>query len=73
MLGLIQPTAFAAASIELGQLGPEAVTFGAATLPMEDFLNGASRPPLRSRRVAPATQRPFESRFADLLQDFVKW
>src|SRR3984957_13162072 len=38
---------FAAASIELGQLGPEAVTFGAATLPMEDFLNGAWRPPLR--------------------------
>jgi predicted NBD/HSP70 family sugar kinase len=34
---------FAAASIELGQLGPEAVAFGAATLPMEDFLNGASR------------------------------
>lgn len=35
---------FAAASIELGQLGPEAVAFGAATLPMEDFLNGGSRP-----------------------------
>jgi predicted NBD/HSP70 family sugar kinase len=34
---------FAAASIELGQLGPEAVTFGAATLPLEAFLNGASR------------------------------
>ena len=34
---------FATASIELSQLGPEAVTFGAATLPMEDFL---SRPPL---------------------------
>jgi predicted NBD/HSP70 family sugar kinase len=43
---------FAAATIELGQRGPEAVAFGAATLPMEDFLNGASRPPLRSRRVA---------------------
>jgi predicted NBD/HSP70 family sugar kinase len=38
---------FAAASIELGQLGPEAVAFGAATLPMEDFLNGAWRPRLR--------------------------
>jgi predicted NBD/HSP70 family sugar kinase len=37
---------FAAASIELSQLGPEAVTFGAATLPMEDFLNGASRLPI---------------------------
>jgi predicted NBD/HSP70 family sugar kinase len=35
---------FAAASIELGRIGPEAVTFGAATLPMEDFLNGARRP-----------------------------
>jgi predicted NBD/HSP70 family sugar kinase len=34
---------FAAASIELGELGPEAVAVGAATLPMEDFLNGASR------------------------------
>ena len=41
---------FAAASIELGQVGPEAVTYGAATLPMEDFLNGASRPPLRNPR-----------------------
>ncbi len=37
---------FAATSIEVGQLGPEAVAFGAATLPMEDFLNGASRPAL---------------------------
>jgi predicted NBD/HSP70 family sugar kinase len=35
---------FAATSIELGQLGPEAVALGAATLPMEDFLNGAARP-----------------------------
>ena len=43
---------FAAASIELGQLGPEAVTFGAATLPMEDFLNGTSRPPHRTRQAA---------------------
>jgi predicted NBD/HSP70 family sugar kinase len=40
---------FAAASIELGQVGPEAVTYGAATLPMEDFLNGASHSPLRNR------------------------
>jgi predicted NBD/HSP70 family sugar kinase len=31
---------FAAASIVLGQLGPEAVTLGAATLPMERFLEG---------------------------------
>ena len=43
---------FAATSIELGQLGPEAVTYGAATLPMEDFLNGASRPPLGNRRAS---------------------
>jgi len=35
---------FAAATIELGQVGREAVAFGAATLPMEDFLNGAARP-----------------------------
>jgi predicted NBD/HSP70 family sugar kinase len=34
---------FATTSIELGQLGPEAVALGAATLPMEDFLNGAAR------------------------------
>ena len=33
---------FAAASIELGRLGPEANVLGAATLPMEDFLNGLS-------------------------------
>ena len=46
---------FAAASIELGQLGPEAVALGAATLPMEDFLNGATRPPLRTRRAAVTT------------------
>ena len=31
---------FAATSIELGQLGPGAVARGAATLPMETFLNG---------------------------------
>ncbi len=49
---------FAAASIELGQLGPEAVTYGAATLPMEDFLNGASRLPLPSRRAASLGPRP---------------
>lgn len=32
---------FAATSIELGQLGPGVVALGAATLPMESFLNGA--------------------------------
>jgi predicted NBD/HSP70 family sugar kinase len=31
---------FAATSIELGQLGPWAVALGAATLPVESFLNG---------------------------------
>jgi predicted NBD/HSP70 family sugar kinase len=35
---------FAATSIELGQLGPWAVALGAATLPMESFLNGARHP-----------------------------
>jgi predicted NBD/HSP70 family sugar kinase len=34
---------FAATSIELGRLGPEALTLGAATLPMERFLNGYPR------------------------------
>lgn len=32
---------FAQASIEVGQLGQDAVALGAATLPMEHFLNGA--------------------------------
>ncbi|HEY6311260.1 MAG TPA: ROK family protein [Streptosporangiaceae bacterium] len=41
---------FAAASIELGRLGPEAVAFGAATLPMEDFLNGSSANSTGSQR-----------------------
>jgi predicted NBD/HSP70 family sugar kinase len=35
---------FAAASIELGRLGPEAVALGAATLPVERFLNGFQHP-----------------------------
>ena len=34
---------FAATSLELGQLGPEAVALGAATLPVEAFLNGVPR------------------------------
>ena len=34
---------FAATSIELGLLGPDEVTLGAATLPLEGFLNGALR------------------------------
>ncbi|WP_194905298.1 ROK family transcriptional regulator [Catenulispora rubra] len=32
---------FAATSIELGRLGPESMVLGAATLPLEGFLNGA--------------------------------
>jgi predicted NBD/HSP70 family sugar kinase len=34
---------FAATSIELGRLGPDAVALGAATLPVERFLNGSPR------------------------------
>jgi len=34
---------FAATSIELGRLGPEALTLGAATLPAERFLHGSGR------------------------------
>ncbi|HEY0932392.1 MAG TPA: ROK family transcriptional regulator [Trebonia sp.] len=34
---------FAATSIELGTLGPGVVALGAATLPLESFLNGAAR------------------------------
>lgn len=34
---------FAAASIELGLLGPESAVLGAATLPLEGFLNGTVR------------------------------
>src|ERR1700751_6245816 len=37
------PHPFAGASLELGRLGPEAVTFGAATLPMTGLPHGASR------------------------------
>jgi predicted NBD/HSP70 family sugar kinase len=45
---------FATASIELGQLGPEAVTLGAATLPMERFLDGF---PVRAATAGAATRR----------------
>jgi predicted NBD/HSP70 family sugar kinase len=45
---------FAQASIELGRLGPDAVALGAATLPMERFLNGtlATRTPAPGDRAA---------------------
>jgi predicted NBD/HSP70 family sugar kinase len=46
---------FAAASIVLGQLGPEAVTLGAATLPMERFLDGI---PVRAATARAAARRP---------------
>jgi predicted NBD/HSP70 family sugar kinase len=44
---------FAATSIELGRLGPGAVALGAATLPMESFLNGAgAQPPATGRGLS---------------------
>jgi predicted NBD/HSP70 family sugar kinase len=43
---------FADTSIELGRLGPEAVALGAATLPIERFLNGAATAPMESSRSA---------------------
>lgn len=42
---------FAQTTIELGQLGPDAVALGAATLPMERFLGG-TLPPARTDRAA---------------------
>jgi len=42
---------FAETSIELGRLGPDAVGLGAATLPIEHFLNGTA--PARENHVAP--------------------
>ena len=44
--------AFNETSIELGRLGPEAVALGAATLPVERFLGGASPLPRESTRTA---------------------
>ncbi len=43
---------FGHAAIQLGELGPDAVALGAATLPVERFLNGAipatpGAPPVR--------------------------
>ena len=42
---------FAETSIELGRLGPDAVGLGAATLPIEHFLNGTA--PARENNVSP--------------------
>ncbi|GAA4629818.1 ROK family transcriptional regulator [Actinoallomurus vinaceus] len=44
--------AFSETSIELGRLGPEAVALGAATLPIELFLNGETLLPVERRRSA---------------------
>ena len=48
---------FAATSIELGRLGPRVVALGAATLPLESFLNQtvSSRPALRRRPITYAS------------------
>ena len=43
---------FADTSIELGRLGPEAVALGAATLPIERFLNGTAAAPMERSRSA---------------------
>ena len=43
---------FADTSIELGRLGPEAVALGAATLPVERFLNGTAAAARESSRSA---------------------
>ncbi|MGW1224980.1 ROK family transcriptional regulator [Streptomyces sp. NPDC001515] len=47
--------AAARTTIEMGSLGPDAVTVGAATLPLSDFLaRGGSRPSPEPRPAAPA-------------------
>ncbi len=43
---------FADTSIELGRLGPDAVALGAATLPIERFLNGTAAAPMETSRSA---------------------
>jgi predicted NBD/HSP70 family sugar kinase len=43
---------FAETSIELGRLGPDAVALGAATLPIESFLNGTAMTGSPARRGA---------------------
>jgi predicted NBD/HSP70 family sugar kinase len=47
---------FAATSIELCRLGPDAVALGAATLPVEHFLNGIMRPSAQKNRSATRRQ-----------------
>jgi predicted NBD/HSP70 family sugar kinase len=47
---------FSRTSIELGHLGPDAVGLGAATLPVEHFLNGTAPPQEKDRRDMPVTR-----------------
>lgn len=60
--------AVARTTIDLGHLGPDAVTVGAATLPLSDFLaRGGTRPmpePLRSTTPALDRATPGRSRTA---------
>ncbi|WNI20916.1 ROK family transcriptional regulator [Streptomyces sp. ITFR-16] len=58
--------AAARTTIELGRLGPDAVTVGAATLPLADFLaRGGSRP---SREPQPAAPAPGFRTAADVVR-----
>lgn len=49
---------FAKTSIELGRLGPDAVALGAATLPIEHFLNGTISASAENSRSAGLTSGP---------------
>jgi predicted NBD/HSP70 family sugar kinase len=49
---------FEGTSIELGQLGPDAVALGAASLPIERFLNGTVSGPAGMRDSVVAAQPP---------------
>jgi predicted NBD/HSP70 family sugar kinase len=56
---------FASTSIELGRLGPDVVALGAATLPVESFLNGSSLNRSSYRVVLPGVltgRRPADRR-----------
>ena len=48
---------FAATTIDVGRLGPDAVALGAATLPIQAFLNGTVAPASRSTPPDSATAR----------------
>jgi hypothetical protein len=50
-------------SIELGRLGPDAVTVGAATLPLADFLaRGGRREDTAGEQQGPAWRQALEGR-----------